>query len=426
MRQGGRRTPAPGADVEDVVLGVLQEHAGSLLATARRHSYCLDDAHDAYQRAIEILLRRADSLDPEGIAGWLHTVVRHEAVAVRRQRARLLAAGEVDPDRHEADDAPPAEERAVRFERVTRAAEALRRCKPDEARALVLKAQGLSYAEIAELNSWTYTKVNRTLTEGRKRFLERYAGIEAGAECERWAAAVSAIADREATADQLSEARPHLRNCAACRATLRELHEGSAAIAAVVPLAGLAAAGGGDGGAAGLLSRIWESISTAPATVAERATERAAVSAQKLQLALDGALSGKVAAVAVSAAALAGGGGAVLGHVGDGGEATPARGSAAAPAAARAPLVDVPARGAGAASTAGARTQQRRGPAAADEFGPEPRTSRAVGARRAERTADLIERPARARTAPAAARAREPTGARAVPPADRTAEFDVE
>ena len=60
-----------------------------------------------------------------------------------------------------------------------------------------------------------YTKVNRCLAEGRKRFLERYAGIEAGEECRRWQPMLSAIVDGEATGEQLMEVRPHLRNCGA-------------------------------------------------------------------------------------------------------------------------------------------------------------------------------------------------------------------
>jgi hypothetical protein len=48
-------------------------------------------------------------------------------------------------------------------ERVERSAEALRRLKPNEAKALMLKAQGLSYKEIAETLSWSYTNVMSTL-----------------------------------------------------------------------------------------------------------------------------------------------------------------------------------------------------------------------------------------------------------------------
>ena len=35
--------------------------------------------------------------------------------------------------------------------------------------ALILQAQGYSYAEIQQLCGWTYTKVNRCLAEGRAR-----------------------------------------------------------------------------------------------------------------------------------------------------------------------------------------------------------------------------------------------------------------
>ena len=68
------RTPAP---ADDWVLATIQEHAATLLNTARRHSLCRDDAHDAYQRAIEIFLGRADRLERATVTGWLHTVVNH-------------------------------------------------------------------------------------------------------------------------------------------------------------------------------------------------------------------------------------------------------------------------------------------------------------------------------------------------------------
>ena len=76
------RTPAPG---DDWVLATIQDHAATLLNTARRHSLCRDDAQDAYQRAIEIFLRRADRLERTTVTGWLHTVVnRHFDLDTRR------------------------------------------------------------------------------------------------------------------------------------------------------------------------------------------------------------------------------------------------------------------------------------------------------------------------------------------------------
>ena len=146
---------------DDLVVETITRHAAALLRTARRHSLCLDDAHDAYQRALEIFLRRAGTLRRETVVAWLHTVVKHEAMAVREARQRLVASEDVDLDAHESGGELSPHERVVSFDRAARAAEALGRLKPQEVTALWLKAQGLSYQEIAERQSWTYTKVSR-------------------------------------------------------------------------------------------------------------------------------------------------------------------------------------------------------------------------------------------------------------------------
>jgi len=290
----------------ELVLSVIGEHAPSLLATARRYSLCSDDAYDAYQRALEIFLRRVETLEPSSVLPWLRTVVKHEALAVRAGRQPLVAHVEPDLDSHEDPALPTDEERIARFDRATRAAEALGRLKPQERTALVLKAEGHSYAEIADRTGWTYTKVNRCISEGRQRFLARYAGIESGAECERWAPLLSAVADGEASADQLLELRPHLRGCAACRATVREHHGAARKIAVVLPLGALpvlasSAAAGPSGDSPTMLARVYEAITGG-------LHERATLSALKLQSAAEVVSSGKVAAIAASTAALAGGG----------------------------------------------------------------------------------------------------------------------
>src|SRR5437868_2077039 len=118
--------------------------------------------------------------------------------------------------------AASAGEGAAEREQAERGAEALGRLKPQEVRALVLKARGYSYKEIADICGWTYTKVNRCITEGRRAFLERYDEIASGRECERWTPVLSALADGEASAADVAAARPHLRACPACRAALRD------------------------------------------------------------------------------------------------------------------------------------------------------------------------------------------------------------
>jgi RNA polymerase sigma factor (sigma-70 family) len=147
-------------------VSLLGAHEVSLRRTARRVSMCHDDADEALQRATLILLTKAPPHPPRTLAGWMHVVTRREALAVRRERERLLAAevGDALPC-----GAPSPAERAERRERSRDRVRLLARLKPDERRALVLKGQGYSYLEICELTGWTYTKVNRCLAEGRAR-----------------------------------------------------------------------------------------------------------------------------------------------------------------------------------------------------------------------------------------------------------------
>lgn len=286
---------------EELILRVVAEHAESLLRAARQHSICPDDAQDAYQRTLEIFMARADRLDPARVVGWLHVVVKHEAQAICRSRKKLLGASEIDPDSHEARRLPSLDDRVVSRDVVSRAAEALQRLKPQELRALWLKAEGHSYNEIAALTGWSYTKVNRCLTEGRRRFLERFEAIESGAECERWLPIISAVVDGEASPGQILELRPHLRNCPACRATLKALQNTSAPLSAVlpVPLGTVAAADS---------EQITNVFMRAYEAIAGGFHERAVHSFTKAQTAIEAAASGKVAAVAASAAAAAGSG----------------------------------------------------------------------------------------------------------------------
>ncbi len=218
----------------------------SLLALARRYSICAEDAEDAYQRALEILLTRAPTTDPERLARWLRVVVKHEAQNVRRDRSRALPIADDEIERG-AGHAPSPAERAEHNERLRLGAEALRTIKPQHAHCLVLRASGLSYAEIAARTGFSARKVDRCMTKGRKAFAERVAGIEAGAECRRHLAGLSALADGEASGPQLADAVRHLRTCAGCRATLREYRAAPARAVAVVPAGALAEPGLGTG-----------------------------------------------------------------------------------------------------------------------------------------------------------------------------------
>jgi RNA polymerase sigma factor (sigma-70 family) len=144
----------------------------ALRRTARRHSLCRDDAEDAYQRTVEILLTKSPPADPRHLAAWMQVVTRREALAVRRSREQLLGPRDDDRgdplDRIASDRADP-QERLERREQLADAIRLLIELKPQERLALVLQAHGYSYAEIRQLCGWTYTKVNRCLAEGRAR-----------------------------------------------------------------------------------------------------------------------------------------------------------------------------------------------------------------------------------------------------------------
>lgn len=315
-REGRRLTDA---DRDALVVDVIRLHADGLLRLARRHSLCADDAQDAYQRGLEIFLCHAYRLDPERAPSWLRTVVKHEAMAVRALRQRELAPADLDFDQLETSTTPSPDEQVIAFEAVARSAEALQRLKPNEVRALWLQAQGNSYDEIRELTGWTRTKVSRCLYEGRRSFIARYAGIESGAECERWEPLLSSLVDGEATTAELVELRPHLRACASCRAVVRELHRAAAPLRVVFPLGAVASAAPQVEPAGHLFVKVYETATT-------WLGERAASSLVRAQIMVDAASvsAGKVTAIAAASAAAAGGGAVALEQAGSGAPQRPA------------------------------------------------------------------------------------------------------
>ena len=202
---------------------MVARHGAAVLRVANQFSLCHDDALDAYQRAFEIYLRKLDTVDPATEGAWLRVVVKHEAMAIRRGRLDSVDRDGVDLDTSVHGGLREVEDHVAGGARVDRSVEALRSLKPDEARALLLKAEGLSYQEIGNHFGWTYTKVNRSITEGRARFLKVFSRLEEGEECATHEPVLSALAAGTATPADIVSIRPHLRHCATCRAAVRDL-----------------------------------------------------------------------------------------------------------------------------------------------------------------------------------------------------------
>jgi RNA polymerase sigma factor (sigma-70 family) len=262
---GARRAQVGGPTHEEArkraVVELIARHEQALRRTARRYSICADDAEDAYQRALEIVLTKAPTDDLGQLIRWTQTVTKHEALAVRRNRERMLAS---PPPAAEAgrDESPdwvaliPAQsdgpaERAERREAIARSREALQALKPQELRALTLLAEGYSYAEIGEITGYSQTKINRCLAEGRERFRRLLSRSEGGERCADLRPVLSAFCDGEAGGEEVAALREHLRACAHCRSALRAYRAAPSAAAALAPALPLAHA---------LLGRVHEAL----------------------------------------------------------------------------------------------------------------------------------------------------------------------
>lgn len=215
----------------------------ALRRAAHRYSLCADDAEDALQRGLEILLRKAPTDDPRELIKWMQTVIKHEALAIRRERERDLGgpAG-VLPEGDAGDwaallpansDGPA--ERVERREAIARSREALQTLKPQELRALTLLAEGYSYVEIGEITGYSKTKINRCLAEGRERYRKLVARSEDGRRCAELRPLLSAFCDGETAPEEVAQVREHLRACAHCRSTLRAYRAAPTAAAALAP-----------------------------------------------------------------------------------------------------------------------------------------------------------------------------------------------
>jgi RNA polymerase sigma factor (sigma-70 family) len=167
MPRGMRRRKPDRNELYRTAIELVSTGSGAFKSTARRYSLCSADAEDAYQRSLEILITSAPTLERAELMPWLQTVIKHEALAIRRQRERLLG-DEVAPDEPSPGEAGRSpEEEAPERERARRTAEALSQLKPSEVQCLLLKAVGYSYHEISLKTGFSWTKVEFNVCDRR-------------------------------------------------------------------------------------------------------------------------------------------------------------------------------------------------------------------------------------------------------------------
>lgn len=154
---------------------MFTEHRRLLVGQARRYSYLPHEAEEALQQAFFYFLT---SYDPESGAPplyWMLKTIKHACWAVARKEIKhekRRAFPEVGNDGEESEmKFEQAPSKAAGPEELVSVCDEINsrmvRLKPDERSAVVCHAIGYSYKEIADLKNWTYTKVNRCITEGR-------------------------------------------------------------------------------------------------------------------------------------------------------------------------------------------------------------------------------------------------------------------
>jgi Sigma-70 region 2 len=98
-----RHRPAR-AEIDEAALALLARHGAQILATARRYAATPEDAEDAYQRGLEILLTKAPTTSEEDLVPWLKTVV------LRTMSSPIFVGGSACPipsNRATGREAPP-------------------------------------------------------------------------------------------------------------------------------------------------------------------------------------------------------------------------------------------------------------------------------------------------------------------------------
>lgn len=226
------------ADAE--IARLIAEHGDEFMRVARRYSASSADAEDAFQRALEKLVTKTPPAETP-LVPWLKTVTRNEALMIRRKYGRLIAMPSEDIDSVTESSRSVPEESSLERDEIARGREALRRIKFDQARCLLLRADGLRYDEIADLTGFSRAKVQDLLWRGRTAIRSHLELVESGAECRRIDPLLSAYADEEIDAVQRVDIQLHLDHCRACQSTLREYRSAPRDLAALFPL-GLAIA----------------------------------------------------------------------------------------------------------------------------------------------------------------------------------------
>jgi RNA polymerase sigma factor (sigma-70 family) len=212
--------------------------APGLVRYAARFTRSIDDAEDAYQRAMEIALTRAPVTESQEFIPWLHTVIRREAALIAQSRAR-----EVPLDDEELETTVDAQGDVVAQpdavfewrERYRAVQDALAGLTDSQRVCLMLRSAGASHDEIRGITGFSERKVHRSIMEGRARLHAWEIRMAAGDECEKIAPLIDRTVDESANGRDRRALARHIRHCPSCRSRYRSRREQVQLLGSLVP-----------------------------------------------------------------------------------------------------------------------------------------------------------------------------------------------
>jgi RNA polymerase sigma factor (sigma-70 family) len=157
-----------------ILKSLLNQHRPLLLRQASKNSARGADAEDALQDACLRFLANYDGAPGTDALRWMMFVTKRCAWAIGARRSEHESSRQLDSgDPHGSGALARADSNldpaliVERSQRNEQRLAALAELKHDQRTALILFGLGFSYNEIADRKSWSYTKVNRCIREGR-------------------------------------------------------------------------------------------------------------------------------------------------------------------------------------------------------------------------------------------------------------------
>jgi RNA polymerase sigma factor (sigma-70 family) len=166
--------------ITELADGLYANHYPYLLGIAIRNAPTKSDAEEALQDAFVLFITHFKPGSDAPPLAWITLTLKRRCWALYHRQATGIHLAQslqtYSTQRHYPlfFQGPTPEELIELTELKTQTKKAITQLKPAERVAITYQALGFSYADIRQLTGWTYTKVNRCITEGRAKLRSQH------------------------------------------------------------------------------------------------------------------------------------------------------------------------------------------------------------------------------------------------------------